>query len=123
MTVVALTAKRAAEQARETLADARHQQRIAEAARFSKAEPHIIRMHMELVRKLIQKARDLYEYATLTGQLTHHYKPWNGAWRAVVRCDGVAMWIGRREYGKRQSAQRAAAKRLTHFLLERALPA
>jgi len=122
MTVVALTAKRAAELAQSWLASAKAAQKKAEVA---KAEGNTadVRYWMESVRLWIQRARDFYQYATLTGQLTHHYKAWNGAWRAVVRCDGVAVWIGRREYGKRQSAQRAAAKRLTGFLLERALPA
>lgn len=120
MAVIKLTAAQALNLQSLNLTNAKHALRSAERCAWRSTQQDSVRSYLQQAQGCIARARRYYAHAMAIGTLTHHYKRWSDGWRAVVRCDGWPVWIGIRAYGKRQSAQRAAAKRLTHFMVARA---
>lgn len=123
MAVITLTASQAIYSQMIHLTNARHALRSAERCHKRGNHHDGVRMYLRQAQACIVAARRYYAHAMGIGTLTHHYLPWDGMWRAMVHADGMTVWIGVRTYGKRQSAQRAAAKQVTRFLTQRALPA
>ena len=114
--------------ARDALADAARLIRAAEAhghsarrfgaaAAFRAKAIHLRRLCLSEAIAIIASARRLYAHAVAMlakrGQLSHHYAETGARFRAMVRIDGkTAIWESARTYGKRQSAQRAAARHI-----------
>jgi hypothetical protein len=120
-----------AQLARASLADARrmiraavrHEQSYRNAVQYG-ATPYTDRVAelrrrcLTEARALIASSRTMYAEAMRAcaqrGQLTHHYAPLrDGRYRAVVRVPGSRdVWGSLMTYGRRQSAQRAAANHI-----------
>lgn len=104
--------------ARASLADARRL--IRDAQWYAKHDAQTRWAHDLLAeaRAIIASARTMYAEAMRAcaqrGQLTHHYAPvLGGRHRAVVHVPGGAtVWASLTTYGRRQSAQRAAANHI-----------
>jgi hypothetical protein len=67
---------------------------------------------LALAQRFKRRALTIYQHATRcavrVGELAHKYTKDGNAWRAVVMVADAMVWTSPREYGKRQSAQRAA---------------
>ena len=112
MSATALLSARLVRLARNSLASARRLIRDAQREPDRRRSSDLLAK----ARDIIAIARKIYAHSmralALSGQLTHHYAEWaHGRYRALIRINGgEALWISPRTYGKRQSAQRAAAR-------------